>query len=262
MSASVAGATGLSVAELSARTGVPVPTIHHYRRAGLLPEPALRAARRFVYDERHVEALRLIRLLRERRRLPLESIRDVLPELLAGELAAGASPSLTAEADELIASLVEPGGSEPPAALLEAARTAFIERGYDGTSVGEVCLAADIAKGTFYRYFSSKEEAFAGVVRSIGRELAEAARGLRSGIGTHGAAVSLAEALQPFLPLLLEAMSRELRDDATLRGATSELAEAIATGLATRLRVRAPKQAARSAVREALARSLHRALDI
>jgi AcrR family transcriptional regulator len=262
VSASVAGATGLSVAELSARTGVPVPTIHHYRRVGLLPEPALRGTRRFVYDDRHVEALRLIRLLRERRRLPLESIRDVLPELLAGELAAGSSPGRTEEADELIASLVEPEGSEPPAALLAAARTAFNERGYDGTSVGELCVAADIAKGTFYRYFSSKEEAFAGVVRSIGSELAEAARGLRSGIGPQGASVSMAEALQPFLPLLLEAMSRELRDDATLQGATAELAEAIAAALATRLRVRAAKQAARSAVREALARSLHRALDI
>ncbi len=258
----MAGATGLSVAELSARSGVPVPTIHHYRRVGLLPEPALRGTRRFVYDERHVEALRLIRLLRERRRLPLESIRDVLPELLAGELAPGASPIRAADADELIASLVETERSEPPAALLEAARTAFNERGYDGTSVGELCEAADIAKGTFYRYFSSKEEAFAGVVRSIGQELADGARSLRGGIGTHGAAVSLAEALQPFLPLLLEAMSRELRDDSTLLGATAEVSEAIAGGLATRLRVRGAKQAARAAVREALARALHRALDI
>ena len=128
--------------------------------------------------------------------------------------------------------------------------------------MGELCEAADIAKGTFYRYFSSKEEAFAGVVRSIGQELADGARSLRSGIGTHGAAVSLAEALQPFLPLLLEAMSRELRDDPTLIGVTAEVAEAIAVGLATRLRVRGAKQAARAAVREALARALHRALAI
>ena len=72
-----------SIGELVERTGVPATTIHHYRHLGLLPPPDAIAANRFAYDERHVQALRLIRLLRERRHLSLETIRDVLPELLA-----------------------------------------------------------------------------------------------------------------------------------------------------------------------------------
>src|SRR5690242_19679325 len=59
------------ISPLAASTGVPSVTIHHYRRLGLLPEPARSSANRFLHDVRHVRALRLIRALRERRRLRL-----------------------------------------------------------------------------------------------------------------------------------------------------------------------------------------------
>ena len=51
----------LSLSELVARTGVPASTIHHYRRSGLIPPPHRQSANRFVYDERHVEALHALR---------------------------------------------------------------------------------------------------------------------------------------------------------------------------------------------------------
>src|SRR4029450_13133645 len=77
------GATPYTIAELVEKTGIPATTIHHYRNAGLLPPPERVAANRFRYSERHVQALRLIRVLRDGRRLSLPTIRDVLPELLA-----------------------------------------------------------------------------------------------------------------------------------------------------------------------------------
>src|SRR5262249_49799240 len=70
------------MAELVERTGVPAPSIHHYLRMGLLPRPKQVATNRFAYDRRHEQALLLIRLLRERRRLSLQVIRRVLPQLL------------------------------------------------------------------------------------------------------------------------------------------------------------------------------------
>ena len=72
-----------TVSVLAEKTGTPVPTIHHYRHLGLLPEVTELASNRFLYDDRHVEALNVIRLLREQRNLPLEAIREMLPELLA-----------------------------------------------------------------------------------------------------------------------------------------------------------------------------------
>ena len=41
--------------------------------------------------------------------------------------------------------------------LYRAALDLFPERGYDGTSVQEICDRADVAKGTFFNHFPSKE---------------------------------------------------------------------------------------------------------
>lgn len=41
--------------------------------------------------------------------------------------------------------------------LLEAARALFHTNGYDATTVEEITERADVAKGTFFNYFSSKE---------------------------------------------------------------------------------------------------------
>lgn len=51
----------MSLSELVQRSGVPASTIHHYRRAGMIPPPVREAANRFAYDTSHLEALREIR---------------------------------------------------------------------------------------------------------------------------------------------------------------------------------------------------------
>jgi AcrR family transcriptional regulator len=53
--------TRLTLSELVERSGVPASSIHHYRKAGLIPPPAREASNRFAYDERHLEALVQIR---------------------------------------------------------------------------------------------------------------------------------------------------------------------------------------------------------
>ena len=41
--------------------------------------------------------------------------------------------------------------------LMEAALRLFQEQGYGGTTVGQIAEAADVAKGTFFNYFETKE---------------------------------------------------------------------------------------------------------
>lgn len=67
----------LRIDDLAERAGVPTRTIRYYTQQGLLPSPKLRG-RVGYYDERHVDRLRLIKELQEKRFLPLGVIRSVI----------------------------------------------------------------------------------------------------------------------------------------------------------------------------------------
>lgn len=53
----------MRISELSARSGVPIPTIKYYLREGLLPEGVRRSATQAEYSEPHLERLRVVRAL-------------------------------------------------------------------------------------------------------------------------------------------------------------------------------------------------------
>lgn len=42
--------------------------------------------------------------------------------------------------------------------LLRSAQNLMLERGYNGTTVDEICAHAKVSKGSFYHFFNSKEE--------------------------------------------------------------------------------------------------------
>lgn len=66
------------MAELSAQSGVPIPTIRFYVREGLVPTGQLTSPNQAVYDEKHVRALKLVRALIEVGGLPIASVKEVL----------------------------------------------------------------------------------------------------------------------------------------------------------------------------------------
>jgi DNA-binding transcriptional MerR regulator len=67
----------MRIDDLAQRASVPTRTIRYYTQQGLLPSPKLRG-RVGYYDERHLERLRLIKELQEKRYLPLSVIRSVI----------------------------------------------------------------------------------------------------------------------------------------------------------------------------------------
>ncbi|HTJ39962.1 MAG TPA: MerR family transcriptional regulator [Dactylosporangium sp.] len=71
----------MRIAELSRQTGVPVPTIKYYLREGLLPAGELTSPNQAHYDDRHVQRLRLVRVLLDIGRLPIATIRHLLVAL-------------------------------------------------------------------------------------------------------------------------------------------------------------------------------------
>jgi DNA-binding transcriptional MerR regulator len=76
------GANGdlLRVGELAEASGVPVPTIKHYLREGLLPEPVKTSRNMAYYPPEFVDRIKLIKQLQEERFMPLKAIKSVLDE--------------------------------------------------------------------------------------------------------------------------------------------------------------------------------------
>ena len=64
--------------------------------------------------------------------------------------------------------------------LLDAAIVVFDKRGYHGARVDDICEAARTSHGTFYLYFSSKEDLFRALVNDVSEEMVGLAEGLPS----------------------------------------------------------------------------------
>lgn len=70
----------LRMRELAEASGVPSPTIKHYLREGLLPEPVKTSRNMAYYPPEFVDRIKLIKRLQEERFLPLKAIKNVLDE--------------------------------------------------------------------------------------------------------------------------------------------------------------------------------------
>jgi DNA-binding transcriptional MerR regulator len=68
----------LRMRELAEASGVPAPTIKHYLREGLLPEPVKTSRNMAYYPPEFVDRIKLIKRLQEERFLPLKAIKDEL----------------------------------------------------------------------------------------------------------------------------------------------------------------------------------------
>jgi len=231
------------MSELVARTGVPAATVRYYMVQGLLP-PAVRvSSNRYLYDERHVEAVRLVRLLRERRSMSLETIARVLPELLP-DLLGTDSPGVFRP--EMWGEVLVPGAASPPGPslrdrLVDIGTEQFSARGYGEVTVDDVCRAADIAKGSFYRQFSSKEELFLAVVQTVATRSAErfSCRAAGRLVAPAEAVGALADALGTHLAVVLDltslAAQRRPGYAHALRALTATLCAAVEPVLAPRV---------------------------
>lgn len=54
----------------------------------------------------------------------------------------------------------------------------FEQRGYDATSIDDICRAAEVSRTTFFRYFPTKEDALMGPLADVDGAVLEAFRGV------------------------------------------------------------------------------------
>lgn len=62
-------------------------------------------------------------------------------------------------------------GLQTRGAIEQAARKLFAERGFHGTTLGDITSAAGKSPGVFYRYFTDKEDLLAALAQSFLREV-------------------------------------------------------------------------------------------
>jgi TetR/AcrR family transcriptional regulator, mexJK operon transcriptional repressor len=67
----------------------------------------------------------------------------------------------------------EPRSIRKRRAIVEAATTVFLRKGYLGTSMDEIAALAGVSKQTVYKHFADKERLFSEIVRSTVDEVAE-----------------------------------------------------------------------------------------
>ena len=68
----------LKISELAEQADVPVATVRHYLREGLLPEPVKTSRNMAYYPPEFADRIRLIKQLQEERFMPLRVIRELL----------------------------------------------------------------------------------------------------------------------------------------------------------------------------------------
>lgn len=67
--------------------------------------------------------------------------------------------------------------------IVQTAARVFARKGYSGTVISDIALAAGIGKGTIYEYFKSKEDLFFGVFEWFVRQMTELSRVEASALG-------------------------------------------------------------------------------
>jgi AcrR family transcriptional regulator len=128
------------------------------------------------------------------------------------------------------------------AAILEAARQVFAERGYDGAAVRHIVARTELAPGTFYNYFPDKESIFRAlveesiaVVRERLREARREARDIEEFVGGAYHAYFSATAADPVMFQLMRRNAGTIRamlDDPVLAAGVGELLEDLEAAIA------------------------------
>jgi len=104
--------------------------------------------------------------------------------------------------------------------IVRAAFTLFLEKGYHGTTMGEIAESLGVTKPALYQYFPGKEDLFAAVAEEARRELKGILERSYSGRDIRDGSAALFDALLNYVPkfnsmysemLILAARNERLR---------------------------------------------------
>jgi DNA-binding transcriptional MerR regulator len=150
-----AGEPTLKISELAEAAGVPVATVRHYLREGLLPEGRKTSRNMAYYPPELVDRIKLIKLLQEERFMPLRVIRELLerekgdPERVRDRLDAadrGLEAALARERERQPAAEVGERYSVPEDVLARLAEIGVLSPPEQGYSLSDVRIVEAISR--------------------------------------------------------------------------------------------------------------------
>lgn len=93
---------------------------------------------------------------------------------------------------------------ERRSAILDAALTAFSQKGYHATSLDDIAGEAGVSKALIYEHFASKQELHADLIARNARELTQRVAGALSGVEIESTVERLATGLEAFFAFVEE----------------------------------------------------------
>lgn len=93
---------------------------------------------------------------------------------------------------------------ERRSAILDAALTAFSQKGYHATSLDDIAREAGVSKALIYEHFASKQELHGDLIARNARELTQRVAGALSGVEVESTATRLATGLEAFFAFVEE----------------------------------------------------------
>jgi AcrR family transcriptional regulator len=88
--------------------------------------------------------------------------------------------------------------------ILDAALTAFSQKGYHATSLDDIAGVAGVSKALIYEHFASKQELHADLIARNARELTQRVAGALSGVEVESTVERLAAGLEAFFAYVEE----------------------------------------------------------
>ena len=137
----------MKLPELAETAGISNSTVYDYLRSGLLHQPFKKSPTKSFYTDEHLNRLHEIREFREQG----ISISDLKKHYGRIKNEPGAPDVYEAVRIEIIDKALE----------------LFSKYHYDNTKISDITKELNIGSGTFYRYFSSKEELFLGCLERL-----------------------------------------------------------------------------------------------
>ena len=93
---------------------------------------------------------------------------------------------------------------ERRSAILDAALTAFSQKGYHATALDDIAGEAGVSKALIYEHFASKQELHADLIARNARELTQRVAGALSGVEIESTVERLAAGLEAFFAFVEE----------------------------------------------------------